>query len=383
MKRFLFILISVLSALLYSQSGDCCTSAIFSGKVTSDGRPIIWKNRDGSYMQNRINYVAASDTVKYSFLYLSNSKGGVKEAWSGLNSEGFSIMNTVSYNIRKEGDTTPDAQMDKEGILMFRALTMCATLEDFEELLAGLEAPYGLETNFGVIDARGGAAYYEVNNFTWIKYDVNDAPEGYIVRSNYSFSGREGEGQGYVRYDNAKKIISDRISAGGKIDPKWVMDNLSRSYYQSHLGFDPLLAGNVFFLDKDFIPRRSTCAVTIVEGVNPGENPLESVMWSALGYPPTSQVVPLMVCAGEYIPADITARGDNLNSAACNRSLRRKAKIFSPKRADGNYYIDLGLIKKEKEASLASEEKMLLKWDTIDKTDIEQLKDFYEEVEIR
>ena len=110
---------------------------------------------------------------------------------------------------------------------------------------------------------------------------------------------------------------------------------------------------------------------------------MESVMWSALGYPPTSQIVPLMVCAGDYIPADMTAKGENLNSAACNRSLRRKAKIFSPKRADGNYYIDLGLIKKEKEASRASEEKMLLKWDKLDKTDKEQLKDFYEEIEIR
>ena len=385
MYRRIFILV-LLSVLLIPIKGECCTSAIFSGKVTESGRPIIWKNRDGSYMQNRMNYIAASDTIKYSFIYLSNSKGGVKEAWSGLNSEGFSIMNTVSYNIRKEGDDTPDELMDMEGVLMFRALATCATLQDFEDLLDSLEAPFGLETNFGVIDAEGGAAYYEVNNYTWIKYDVNDpkvAPDGYIIRSNYSLSGREGQGQGYVRYDNASKIIKDRIAAGGKIYPKWVMDNLSRSYYQSQLGFDPLAAGNVFFLDKDFIPRRSTCAVTIAEGVNPGEDPLESVIWCALGYPPTSQIVPLMVYAGEFIPADVTARSENLNSNACNRSLRRKAKIFSPKRANGNYYIDLGLIKSEKAQSLEVEEKMMKKWNSIDKMNIEQLKAFYEEIEIR
>ena len=276
--------------------------------------------------------------------------------------------------------------MDMEGIVMYKALGCCATLEDFEQLLSSLEAPYGLETNFGVIDSLGGAAYYEVNNYTWVKYDVNDesvAPDGYLIRSNYSFSGREGQGQGYVRYDNASKQIKDRLESGAKIDPVWIMNSLSRSYWQSHIGFDPLERGNDFFLDKDFIPRKSTCAVTIVEGVKPGEDPLEAVLWAALGYPPTSQMVPLMVVAGEYMPAEMTAKNQYLNSEACSRSLKRKAAIVSEKKSGDYHYIDLDKIRKELQQTRASENKMLDLWQKLDRTDTGQLRKFYEEIEIR
>ena len=386
MRRTAYILTALLLLIVPSGELICCTSAIFSGKVTASGRPEIWKNRDSGYLQNRVDYQAAGGDIKYSFLYLSNSKGGEKEAWSGVNSAGFSIMNTVSYNIRAEGDTTPDSQMDREGILMFRALGCCTCLEDFEKLLDNIGAPKGLETNFGVIDAFGGAAYYEVNNYSWVKYDVNDpkvAPDGYLIRSNYSFSGAEGKGQGYVRYDSAQKIISERLAAGAKIDPVWIMDKLSRSYYQSRIGYSPLEAGKEFFLDRDFIPRRSTCAVTVVQGVNPGQDPMQCVFWCALGYPPTSQIVPLMMAAGEYVPADMTAKNQYLNSEACNRSLKRKAAIFSSKKSGDYHYIDLNLIRSEIEKSRSSEAKMLSKWKDVDKSDAGQLREFYENIEIR
>lgn len=256
---------------------NCCTTAIFSGKVTQDGRPIIWKNRDSSFEQNRVEYVSSGGPVKYSFIYVSNSSPSA-EAWSGVNSAGFSIMNSVSYNIRKEGDTTAGNEMDKEGFVMYDALATCETLLEFEEMLDGLSKPMGIEANFGVIDAYGGAAYYEVNNFTWQKFDVNDSPEGYIIRSNYSFSGREGEGQGYVRYDNAKKVIEDRLEEGKKVDVRFVMDSLSRNFYQSELGFNPISRGFDFYVDKDFIPRRSTVSVSIIQGVNPGEDTSLAVM---------------------------------------------------------------------------------------------------------
>ncbi len=386
MRRTASIIAAIWLLILPSSDAFCCTSAIFSGKVTASGRPEIWKNRDSGYMQNRIDYVEAGSEVKYSFLYLSNSKGGVPEAWSGVNSQGFSIMNTVSYNIRREGDDTPQEKMDREGIVMYQALACCTTIADFEKLLDGLQPPFGLETNFGVIDAFGGAAYYEVNNFSWVKYDVNDpevAPDGYLIRSNYSFSGREGKGQGYVRYDNASKIISERLAGGAKIDPVWIMNSLSRSYWQSRIGFAPLQSGNDFFLDKDLIPRKSTCAVTIVEGVNPGEDPLQAVMWCALGYPPTSQMVPLMVCAGEKIPADLTAKNRYLNSEACNRSLVRKAAIFSAKKSGDYHYIDLDKIRKELQLTRAAEDKMLDEWQKTDKTDSSRIREFYEAIEIR
>lgn len=377
----------MIAALAVSQPADCCTTAIFSGKVTEDGRPIIWKNRDGSFLQNRVEYVSANDSIKYSFVYLSNSNPS-KEAWSGLNSEGFSIMNSVSYNIRQEGDNTPDIQMDREGFVMYLALATCKTVQDFENLLDNLEKPMGLEANFGVIDAYGGAAYYETNNYTWIKYDVNEAPEGYIIRSNYSFSGREGEGQGYVRYDNAEKIIKDHLNSGGKITPRFVMDNLSRNFYQSYFDFDPIDKGYNNFVDKDFIPRRSTLSTTIVQGVKPQEDASLAVMWTSLGYPPVSQIVPVMVCAGKNLPKDMLA-GKDKNSAACTRALQRKGEVLF-KSSSGTTYVDLQEMQRYRSQIQAAENGMFEKfsgmqeyWRERNAADVKQLKRFYEELEIR
>ena len=361
--------------------GYCCTSAIFSGKVTTDGRPIIWKNRDSGTNHNRVVYIEAGGTVKYSFIYLSNSKEEPAEAWSGVNSAGFSIMNTVSYNIRQEGDETPDSKMDREGIVMYEALANCATLEDFEKLLDSLEKPMGLETNFGVIDAAGGAAYYEVNNYTWIKYDVNDAPEGYIIRSNYSFSGKPNAGQGYVRYNNASQLISQHLNEGNKIDVRFIMDGLSRSYLQSAFGLDPMENGSCFFIDRDFIPRKSSVAVSIVQGVNPGEDASECVFWCALGYPPASQIVPMKVNAGDIIPADMLGSGEHHFAAACERSLKRKADIFSLNFGDGKRYVDLDKVRPFMKEMRAAEEYIFNYFSP--SLNREQLRDFYEKVEIR
>ena len=281
--------------------------------------------------------------------------------------------------------------MDQEGFVMYKALSSCATLGQFEELLDSRQIPWGIEANFGVIDAFGGAAYYEVNNYEWVKYDVNDpetAPDGYIIRSNYSFSGREGEGQGYVRYDNALHNITSQLERGEKIDVRFVMDGLSRSFYQSHYGYNPLEKGYNNFVDKDFIPRRSTCSVSIVQGVMPNEDPSLAVMWCALGYPPVSQIVPLMVCAGDMIPADMKSSANQINSKACIRALDRRAEIFF--KVGKQTYVDLESVGRYMSMIKPNEDKMYEKfiqmqdyWRERTTCDIPQLKDFYEALEIR
>jgi hypothetical protein len=103
-------------------------------------------------------------TYPYIGLVNSNDSTG-KEVWGGFNSTGFSIINSASYNIKKN-DTTKLS--DKEGVLMKAALKICATVADFEKLLGELPKPLGVEANFGVIDANGGAAYFETGNFSYL-----------------------------------------------------------------------------------------------------------------------------------------------------------------------------------------------------------------------
>ena len=166
-------------AILFVVPVFACTSVIVSGKKSASGRPVMYKHRDTGHLDNYIGWYKGE---KYTFIGLVNSNVKDGEVWTGTNSAGFSIMNTATYDLKD--DDVPEDQMDREGIVMYKALSVCQTLADFENLLNTLPRPMGVEANFGVIDAFGGAAYYEVNNHSWVKFDVNDpqvAPLGYLV----------------------------------------------------------------------------------------------------------------------------------------------------------------------------------------------------------
>lgn len=320
----------------------CCTSAIFTGKCTPDGRPLMWKHRDTDNQNNCIRYFAPSEDmdIKYGFIALMNSNEDDDAVWTGTNSEGFSIMNTTSYNLH-EGT---DRGMDKEGKLMFTALSKCRNIKDFEEMLSDMPRPIGVEANFGIIDAEGGAAYYEVNNIGWIKVDANDpeiAPQGYLIYTNYSYTGTVDKGSGYERYASARQIIERRWIEGGDFTPQWIFSNLSRSYYHSILGYDLACndeaVKNGWFIDQDFIPRRISSASIVLKGVKKGENPLLTVMWTILGYPPCGIAVPMLVAGGDILPEYMTAGADG-TSEMCNMALARKTKVFPLKRGNGEHY---------------------------------------------
>ena len=337
------LLILTLSAVL---PADACTSGIFTGKSTPDGRPLLWKHRDTGELNNRIEFFPAGNGRKYSFLGLVNSDVQDGEVWTGTNEVGFSIMNTASYNLQSE----PAKIEDQEGVVMYQALGSCKTLRDFELLLDKMKKPRGVEANFGVIDAEGGAAYYEVNNTEWRKIDVNDpkiAPEGFLIYTNHSYTGRKDDGMGYVRYNTANEITHRAWIRGEEFTPQWIFNNLSRSYYNSLLGIDlnknPELAPEGWFVDQDFIPRRSTSASIVVKGVKKDENPDLTVMWTILGYPPVGIAVPLFVAAGKDQPDYMLKRAGNDNCLMCDQALARRARIFPLKRGNGKNYFDVGL----------------------------------------
>ena len=203
MKNIIIVLI--LTIVLFDLPVQACTSIIISGKATPDGRPIMWKNRDTDSFQNAIR---CFNDGKYTSMGLIDSDDpSGKSVWIGYNSAGFAIMNTVSYNLIMKD--TIDLR-DREGIIMREALKQCATVDEFEMFLNKHTKPLGVETNFGVIDAIGGAAYFEVNNFSFKKLDVNDpgiAPLGYIIHTNFSFTGDPNRGSGQIRYKTAEDLF--------------------------------------------------------------------------------------------------------------------------------------------------------------------------------
>ena len=363
---FLLASIILFGSFFAPTTANACSSAIFSGKVTADGRPIIWKHRDTGQRNNRVEKYKGE---KYNFIAIVNSNTKGKSIWSGTNDAGFSIMNTLSYNLNEN----KDFKRNNVGYVMYQALSKCATLLEFEQLLDQFN-PLALEANIGVIDAQGGAAYYECSESGWIKFDVNDpkiAPLGYLEYTNHSFTGKFEQGMGYIRYNTAISIINEALNTGKKITPEWVASNLSRSFRHSLLGIDltQLFAkeleeksGNTsthkdnsstwsnnsstwsgYFIDQDFIPRLSSTAVTIVQGVKPGENPELTVMYTILGYAPLGIAIPLMV--NQELPTFMIASKGNENATMCDIVLAVKSKeIFNITRGNGQLYFNFKVL---------------------------------------
>ena len=164
-RRLLIALVAMMGVIV---AADACTSAIVSGKLTANGRPMIWKNRDTNDLNNRVERIVAHDGLM-EFVALFDSRDlQDTAAWMGFNEAGFAIMNTASYNLNGNDGVK---NMDREGELMRYALERCKTVDDFEGLLQTLPKPLGVEANFGVIDAQGNGAYFETGNFKYVKYD--------------------------------------------------------------------------------------------------------------------------------------------------------------------------------------------------------------------
>jgi hypothetical protein len=389
-KTVIVILFFICTSTLYP-----CTNAIVSGKVTADGRPLLWKNRDTNFLQNKIMYF---EDGKYPYFGLVNSADeDGEEVWVGMNAAGFAIMNSASYNLKPDDDTTKI--QDREGIVMKLALQQCATLEDFEALLRDLPKPLGVETNFGVIDARGGAAIYETDNFTFRKFDVNDpevAPNGYLLSTNFSVSGDPEKGSGYIRFETAGALFEEQLK-NERLSARFILSDVTRSLKHSRVGIDlreqELLppGTTTFSFFRDFIPRFLSSSSIVVRGVTQEESPDYTTMFTILGFPLTSVTVPLWLAGEDTFPGILKAN-ENGTAPLSDASLRLKENCFPVLRGSGRDYINLNallnldhtgtlqLLPQLEDEIFLYEEQFFASMirDGIDKTKIE---DFYNDVE--
>ncbi len=323
-----------------------CTSIIITGKATPDGRPIMWKNRDTDSYQNAIKYF---DDGKYKSIGLIDSDDPSGQAvWIGYNSAGFSIMNTASYNLISKD--TIDLK-DQEGKLMREALKQCATVDEFGLFLKNHSKPLGVEANFGVIDANGGAAYFEVSNYTFIKLDVNDpalAPMGYMIHTNFSFTGNPNSGSGHIRYKTAEDLFY-QAAQQNNLTVRFILQDVSRSLWHSLTKTDlkTMYSENSseqkFVNFTDFIPRYYTSSAVAIQGVKPGENADFTTMWTVLGFPLTSVVTPLWLCMGEDQPSVVVL---NKNGVApiCDKAIMLKQQLFPVIRSYGENYLNINAL---------------------------------------
>lgn len=348
MKKYLFSLLVffLLNNLLFP-----CTSAVITGDASLTGRPMLWKHRDTGSLENKIVRFMGDKYACTGIFNVSDTLN--KELWMGSNEAGFSIMNTASYNVNAGVEW--NKQKDQEGIFMKKALGQCATVEEFEAFLKSQLGEWGVEANFGVIDAKGGAAYFETGFYDYVKYDATDkniAPEGYLIRTNFSFSGEPEDGQGYIRYAETADLFRREILKGG-LSVEFILKKATRNMHHGLMKRD--IWDSYFpkdFYDEymvslqDYVVRFWSASVLVVEGVKPHENPEGTTLWTLIGFPLTCVVTPVWIGAGNEIPAIIQSENGE-NPPLVDWSLQLKAYCFPYEKGNGESYINTAPLKNQ------------------------------------
>jgi len=312
--------------LVFSQARiSACTLVVASGKATASGRPIMWKNRDTSEMLNKLMYLKGP---KYNFIGLVDSKDTAgKEIWAGLNDRGLAIMNSQATDMADKEKKHDGAE---NGLLMKMALGECATIDDFEKLLQREKGRWNISANFGVIDARGGACFFETSSEYYTRFDANDkktAPFGYLVRTNFSYTSPDYlQGGGFIRFERISHLVESTRDTN-QLDVKFILQLAARDMVHEKLHSYPLNrdlpddpSRPLYINTNDTINRNTTASAVVFEGAPSEERPDLATMWVILGQPVSCSAIPVWPYSGR-VP----------KVAACQDSQTSLLNLFSRK----------------------------------------------------
>ena len=315
-----------------------CTTAVIAPSAASNGRPLLWKNRDADDLHNQVVYCADG---KYAYIGLIN-KGDAAgmSIWAGTNSEGFSVMNAASYNLEVDKDTKG------EGAFMKLALQSCASVNDFQALLEKTN-PGGrdVSANFGVIDGAGGACYFEAGSHSYKRYNADDPllnGRGILVRTNYSDSADLEKGTGFLRRDRTASLL-DALAKGKALTAESLLREVSRDQANDKIASYPLTTARKkgapnFVYTGDSVCRYDTASAVVFEGPGPGEPATLSTAWIILGLPSAGVAVPLWVAAAQ-VPSEMGPGADPAPLNALFSEVREQ--LYPDARGDMKKYLDL------------------------------------------
>ena len=303
MKRFFSIVIAFV-ALVAWYNAEACTAALVLAKRSSEGAPMLWKHRDSPSWDCHYEYIQGK---KYAYTALvSNDR---KKTYCGINEKGFAILNTVSENLK------PDTTITVKGIAITRmanALGVCATVDEFEELLRQTNGKRRYVTNFAAGDPSGALAFFEVGSHSYKRYDV-EAEQAFDVRSNFSFTGdMVNPGPSVPRYD----IVMRHMTGKKKYTPYDFIEYARN--FENGAGVDVIKAPEKFVCNDLTVPRYFSVAdmVAICDAENPR-------MLVVIGHPTSAMAVPVYVKAKNAIPECAGGR------TALELSEEARAKIYT------------------------------------------------------
>ena len=318
MKKIVLVLVAVLA--LYGE-GKACTSAIVAANRSSEGAALLWKHRDSQFANTRVDYIADG---KYAFSAIVSNKSDYKVGpYVGINEVGLGVMNTATRKLPKATEEEWNActkafNSDTFRTLMRYALQNCSTVAEFEEYIRSTKRVRGFNTNIGIADAHGAAAYFEIWDLGYRRYDVCEQSDGFDVRSNFSFAGDPKAGTSFRRYD----VIKRKMSANnGNFTPQDFVA-YSRSYDSIEFG-DVLATNDCYRCENHTVPRTTSVSVAVL--VCDAKNPRMLVM---NGHPASSLAVPVYVKAKEAIPHCVKGKAMyRLSEKFCSKAYSSRANL--------------------------------------------------------
>lgn len=321
--RVVFVFVCLLG-MQFSMQALACDVAVVSGRVTTDGRPLIWKNHDNSSTANQqITYFPAARAAAGGYLMIHRYEDGMALLTGsritpsiGVNEAGFAAACTSvyqDYNITAEPVNVNTA-------LLQEALATCVTLADFERLLRNW--PYShlgtvISANFSVIDAQGGAAMYEC--FTGhlnliinpMRYKKSDANTGRVVnQSGTQLAAAQNNFIGFYVLTNFNSYIpwnvgQDRqlraqnllagLATQDRLDYRTVMREVAKDIVGKQNNAN--LSSGTNYCTIYSISRNATRSGAVVRGVPQGMDSRLATFWSVLGEPSVGVFVPFFASA--------------------------------------------------------------------------------------
>lgn len=331
-----FTSIVIMLILVFNQPALSCDVAVISGKVTTDGRPILWKNFDCSeYWKQEVKYYPAktSKAGDYFLLYHNDDtmkaiNGSPVMPQSGANAAGFAASVAAVYEdlapLHESGNINTD--------LVQHAVEECATVADWENLLKTWPRSHynhAISGNFVVVDAYGGAALYEcytgkyTHGLMTIQWKKTDADTGEVIDytgkvitpAQAGFPGFVNRtnlnsyvwyNSGVDRYLRAKKLLTqlaqkDPVTGKTRLNAQTLMQVISKDVVGSQQ-YVSGTGGDTRYSLTYCISRSQTRSATVFQGVPAGGDPCQAVYWTAVGEPSLSVFVPNMIGAKSVSP---------------------------------------------------------------------------------
>jgi len=339
-KRLWIIITSVMACMLSLGMGGmvwACDVAVVSASASSTGRPFILKNFDSSdaYQQQVKYFSSVGNGGAYLLLYhyddyTQQLAGDQRCPQGGVNANGFAMVVSSVY----EDFVTPTNETRNMNVTFMRqAIERCTSIADFESFLKSWPSSNvgkSLSGNFAVLDAKGGAALYElytgsdiITDLTtpviqWRKCNANTGAitneRGYSAST--AISCQSSSFPGWFARTNSHNWLPDNagserqammkarlteLTSAKTLNPRYAMLKVNKDLTQGKVT-SSTTSTDTKWNTTFCISRSATRSGLVVDGVASGVDPKFTTMWVCLGEPSIGVFVPYFPAAGGVSP---------------------------------------------------------------------------------